>query len=571
MLDVVADAAERELGAVKQRIREWRIDPCVLLIQVVRFCDYNLVHQWIDGPPSDLASALRDQLYRLGLNPLLALLLPAIPREPFIPLMASNNDAMNMVGVALGHLGRVRLLQRYLRLASSGLFIATREGIKLEFRRADVTAGVEMFEHLDREWSYREFVAKEKRVPRRIQKQMHSLVNRWRNDYIAYDTTPAIDAHFLRRALVIFDEERDLYGIAPKFRFGSLSGAEINLVSAMLCSVFIKHVYFCFEYLRKFPGAHMPNILTIWSERRKLTDELTAFGRELQSFDTDADTPFGLTRGKVYRCLAALSLNRTNVIQHTSRFVTPMPALIAVRRNFWIHSIASLAEGPLAFGAKEFRRAFPKAWDKNIRQREGWFRNDLYALFSGNRYICLDSEAQLSMQQRTITDVDAAIVDVMTGRLALFELKWQEPFGVEESERRNRARNLRSEVTKWTRQVTELLSTQGIKVLIEQLGFPAMLRGYVRNVDLFVVVRHNARFSGFSIGNSSVVVSSWNQLRRARIELGSVDDTFSSLFNRLKEEEVRMSTSSIGTAEFSVAGFEIRADHFYVAGERDDA
>jgi hypothetical protein len=337
----------------------------------------------------------------------------------------------------------------------------------------------------------------------------------------------------------------------------------------MLSSFYMKHFFFCQEYMQKYPDAFMPNILTIWVERGDLTRDISLFARLIEGGAPPGAKLFKLTRQNAYRCLSALALSKRNAAHHCKSFHTPVPALIEVRRNLWIKPLASLVDGPLSFGARELRRSYPREWDKNIRGREAWFRSDLYALFAGNRYLCLDRERQLFDGARTVTDIDAAIMDVQTRRLALFQLKWQQPIGMEEAERRSRAVRLRKDVLKWVSAITELASTRGTREIAIQLGIWEDPYGPPADIHLFAIARHHARFSGFPLGHPECAIASWRQFQRVRLEMGPRDDTFVDLFARLKSEEARPIGHRTDFAKLSVAGLDVEAEHFLIADVDD--
>lgn len=559
----VEQALQAEMERVKNEIASWRKDPCALLMHIVRFIDQHFVLGTIHGGPGDLVQLRDDLIFRMGLNPALALLVPQIADEPGFPAWPADAETARMSGTILHHFGRIRLFQRCIRLAHSGAFSVSRSGQRVEFKRADALSGVEAFERLDEAWLKEKLTSPRLDLPEEIRSEMRALVYVWRKHYIGYDTNPAIDVHFARFAAEVFDRQRAQHGIHPSFRFGSITGKEISVVSALLLGLYMKHIVFCLEYKSKYPEQLFDNVLTIWTERGELTDSISSFANEIQDArPPGVDAVFRLDRKNVHRCLTALSLSKSNVAHHAKRFVTPIPPLIEVRRNFWIRPVSSILEGPLAFGMHEFRRKFPEAWDKNIRKREQWFRNDLYALFAGDRFRCLSREAQLFDGGRTITDVDAAIVDVMTGRLALFELKWQEPIAMDENERRSRGHRLRQEVFKWADVILNLVKEKGEDNLKSQLGLERSQTS--GGATLFVISRHHARFSGIEINHPNVAVSSWRQFQRARFEMGPRDDTFLEIFERLKKEERRPLESGTAIADFSVAGFEVSAEHFFV-------
>jgi hypothetical protein len=57
--------------------------------------------------------------------------------------------------------------------------------------------------------------------------------------------------------------------------------------------------------------------------------------------------------------------------------------------------------------------------------REGWMISDLCHLFMGARYVRIDRPTLLRRDDMDVTDIDAAVFDLTTGDLALFQLKWQ--------------------------------------------------------------------------------------------------------------------------------------------------
>lgn len=564
-------ALDAEFESTKVEIESWPVDPCVLLLQLVRFLDRNEIGRMLSSRPLEISDSRDDLLFRLGFNPALELLIGKIPREPGFPLAQATNETIHYSGTVLHHFGRIRLLKRYLSLACSGALIASRSGSRLQFNRPNGAAGVEIFELLDHAWLDSNSEMSTPIITSEVQSEMQSLVYRWQQHFIGYDASPNIDDHFMRVAIEEFDRQRDLYGIHPKFRFGAITGTEMATVSALLSSIYLKHVFFCIEYLKKYPDGRPDNLLTIWDEKKKMTDSIYSFAKVLQDHrPPGTEAIYKLTRSKVYQCLSALSITKEAASFHCQGFRSPIPALIEVRRNFWMRPVAAVIDGPLAFGTRELRRRFPRDWDKNIRKREAWFRNDLYALFAGNRYLCLNREIQISANGRTLTDIDAVVLDTVAGRLALFELKWQEPLGFEERERRSRARILRRELTKWIETISTFIRDCGQMALLVQLGIPEQVTSKIRGIAIFGLARHNARFSGFPINHPDIAVASWRQFLRARWEMGALDDTFSKMFMRLKQEEIREVKMKTASIDFPIAGYDIEADHFLVMDDPVD-
>ena len=59
-------------------------------------------------------------------------------------------------------------------------------------------------------------------------------------------------------------------------------------------------------------------------------------------------------------------------------------------------------------------------------RREAMMVEDLNDLFPGTRYQKLTKPARIKRGSNPVTDIDGAILDMNTGELALFQLKWQD-------------------------------------------------------------------------------------------------------------------------------------------------
>jgi hypothetical protein len=308
---------------------------------------------------------------------------------------------------------------------------------------------------------------------------------------------------------------------------------------------------FCGEYLKKFRNKDPSNVLTVWSEKQELSSALSNFS--------------GLEISVVEQCLKLLSVNAEN-IQCYGRSITPIyPALIEITKNIWLRPASMGVMNSLVFAAEELRRTDRKSWDREMQSREAWFRDDLYHVFMGTRYIKTDGNKQLQHDKRTITDIDAAIFDVETSILALFELKWQEPFGEDEVERRSRAKNLRSGIDKWTKAVKLFLDKNGTSLLGKQLRLPEKVSNSIIRVVLFVIVRFNARFSGVELGHTDASVASWSQLKRLRLQVGPIESVFQTLIEKIKEEQGLSAPGTPRTIKFKVGQLEVVAEGYISA------
>jgi|GEM_PF-2825765 len=562
------DKALTEQRNVQQYVSQIGGDTTHLLLELVRFLDTRVVSREYSNRPYSLLDHQTDEILRLGLNPALAILLPKVRDTTGFPLVSSTPERAGFAGTLLHHLGRIRMLQRLIELTTSGLLELRRCESKLEFIRVNDRCGIEVFDAMDAEWVNTNLHHDYMTTPKDIIEEMRSLVYNWRGDFIGYTTSHKIDVHFIEVAMKMFDTNRSIGGIHPEFKFRGISGADLIFVSALITSIYIKHIIFSLIHTQKYPDRMLNNVITIFTQQGEFADSLCEVANEI--INTAGESTTGrrkFTRKKMFTCLSAMTLNKMNLKSHCYNYRIPFPALISVRRNYFIRPVSSIFDNVLSFSAKELKRIYPREWDKSIKRREEWFRMDLYSLFGGNRYIAPNGSIQLFDDGKTLTDIDAIVIDVTTGDVALFELKWQEPVGLEEIERRNKCKNLHFEISKWSNAVSTFIHDKGIKELANQLGLQCAAHR-IRDVYLFALVRHNARFSGSKIATPNVAVASWGQFQRARMVLGVRDDIFKDIYKRLKDEEEIRVDAGVETLSFSVAGLDIEAEAWFTS-DRD--
>lgn len=525
-------------------------------MDAIRLLDARAVQCAVFGVEATSSTAQDDTLLRLGFNPALSMLLARIPSGAGMPMRPATPRSLHQAGTLLHHLGRLRCVERHLQLVEHRVYRLERSNSHLRFTPVVAGATAEVMERIDQTWLRRQRPDFKLNVPSEIRSEMHELVYLWRDHLIGYNTSPALDGHFAREAFAIFEEQKNEGSIHPDFKFEGFTAREVFFVAAALASFYLKHLCFALEHADKFPQTLFPNATTIWTETRDLSASVLEFGKAIAAEAPPSERHLLRLTGKVvHRCLDALTIDKDNAAHHCSKFYMPMPPLIRVRRHYWIRPLSSLLEGPLAFGTRELRRKYSRQWDKNQRRREAWFRSDLYALFQGTRYACLHLPAPLHEDGNTLTDVDAAIFDLNTRQAAIFQLKWQEDFGLEERERARRAAKLQKEIASWTDKLVGLINRKGLTSLLSQLGLPHD----TASVHLFAIARPQARFSGIEIANADCAVASWNQFVRARFELGPSERTFEALQYHFRAEPDRRPNVELDWMEFNVAGFDVEA------------
>ncbi|EAQ34328.1 hypothetical protein NB311A_13781 [Nitrobacter sp. Nb-311A] len=117
----------------------------------------------------------------------------------------------------------------------------------------------------------------------------------------------------------------------------------------------------------------------------------------------------------------------------------------------------------------------------------------------------------------TVTDLDFVTYDTEANELAVFQLKWQQPVGIDASHRlrRSTGRNLVTDSNKWIETVFGWIGKYGLAELAKRLGL--RVRPDLR-VQCFVMARYNAHFSGFANTDERATWIDWSHFLKAWVE-----------------------------------------------------
>lgn len=568
--DTLSEIIAQEEEKVKSFATSWSADHCWLVMELVRTVDKMTMSRLTGLESEDRLDVLGNEyLIRSGMASALGIFLPLADKGLGFSLSESTPKTQSMAASILHHFGRIATVRRYIDLSKSGQLEMHVSGNFVSFRTNSEYSGIEVFDVIDSLWIDKASADEQPFVRPEILSQMNFLVQKWRDEYISYDTNPEIDRAFINFSIRAMEKEKRLHGFHQNFRIGGVSGSEILLVATLLHSIYVKHLFFCIEWLKKF-RSDLANALTIWSVQKDMLRTMVDWPRYL--FENISDRDLGKLRNidgrRASTILRMFELSSNNIDAYANRADLPLPPLIKVRRDIWIRPLSSLNNGFLGFATREMRRNYKKDMDKSIRHREPWQRSELYAMFSGDRYMHLERPLQLFDGNETFTDIDAVIVDVMTGDVMLFELKWYEPIGGDERERRARARRLIKDANEWAEKITKFRNKNGDAEFLRQLGFANELRHRVRNLYQVLVTMHGSRFSGYRFEHPALICASLQQIARARLEIGPVDETFPVLYAHLKNDAEKKISPSTGTITFSVAGFDFEADQFVICDHK---
>jgi hypothetical protein len=469
-----AEAALRSLIAREERrtSASFHSDGQWALLELVRSMDmyfyYALSLEGDDAKQE--ANSERHYLSVYGWNKALSLFLNSGWRHGAARLFPSIPEAQEWADSVVQHCGRLGFCEVALDMVRYDLASLERMGSN-DFRFTLFTpAGVEAVEGKDfgylrglvREMDAEAWRTVHARRDEMIER-MTELVYPWKDQYIGYTTTPAIDDFYEQVGILWAHQHFGLDAFPGDALFGRQSFNLYRATLGALTGWALKHIDFCQALLRKSPGLTLRSILTVLKNRDLMAASLSGY--------------LEVSVREAQQALAAYILTRDNRDVHTATPGGYASPLIEIGANSLIQSVAGILAKPADFLLVELRRRYPRDWDKVIGLREAQFRNDLYLLFPEQGPVRIDCPIKLRRAAgRTATDVDAAVFDRRTGTLGLFQLKWQDPFGSSQRKRASKKDNFLVSGNRWVEAVAAWLSDKARRKSPSSSGCPRQAR-----------------------------------------------------------------------------------------------
>lgn len=329
---------------------------------------------------------------------------------------------------------------------------------------------------------------------------------------IQYSSTKEIDDYFLELGQVYLRRmwSQDLLG--PGDRIGGCEFRDYLGVLAALGGRAQKHLCLAMILKRRHPELDIRNLLTTFASHSELVSGLANH--------LDADTLL------IQKLLSSLTLDSSNRDVHTSTPDTAWAPVVRATHDNYILPMYGLEINPFLFLLNDLQAKYPKDWSVAANNREQRWFTDLRSLFPPARWQTKEN-LKLRDGSKTATDIDFIAYDSRFNELAVFQLKWQQPVGVDNRRRRSAGKNLTTEADAWVTAVAAWIDKHGIDELVGRAGLSTKpgLR-----VQMFVIARYNAFFSGYAGKSNEAVWADWNHLMKARYEkpeasLGEMADT----------------------------------------------
>ncbi|WP_261392542.1 hypothetical protein [Serratia fonticola] len=360
-----------------------------------------------------------------------------------------------------------------------------------------------------------------------IEAVMKGLIKPWnsgRGIMTSYETSPELDNHFLYEATILVEAWVREIGFYSGVSIGGVKGYQLLSIITIVVSLHLKHIRFCLCASSLYPDISFRQSLSVWCPIRELEEDIIYFS--------------GLNKEIVSKCLDIIMIHpgELDMLKSLTRALKPL--LIDLGNGVLIKPVSSLSTNVLVsiIRLQEFRDK--KTINILAKDREDLLRDEIYALFQGNKYMHVDGNVKIRDGNKVVTDIDGAIYDKVTGELAIFQLKWQDYFTNNVRALRSKAKNLSSEMDSWADKICLWIDSTSSESIVKSLRLKLPKNKKINKVYLFGISKAiaNTRGYGFSSRNKNLAIGNIYNFTIARLDCEPFSSVFSTIHERIVAE-----------------------------------
>ena len=311
------------------------------------------------------------------------------------------------------------------------------------------------------------------------------------------------------KPVVELEDDKDGIVLQPKENLGELA-------SSLRDSKILKnHIYCAHLLMQEHQELVIENLLNVFFVKQDL---IQLIGKNCSISD---ETALSILR------IASLSPDTMGYYANGNARSAPF---IQISEHQYLRTIKGLLDEPFDFILYNIRNFFPEAWDKNVNQREAVFRTQLYTVFDDPRFSCVQHPVIIKEKNKTLTDIDAVVIDKKTGEIALFQLKWQDPADYSPFTLKSKRSNYYSVAEKWLEIIEKWLSNSADEDIASKLGVKVKYFDK-KKISIFVLGRRRGNYSGNGPYPYECAWSQWYQIMYAASYLRQENEfTISNLY-----------------------------------------
>lgn len=374
-----------------------------------------------------------------------------------------------------------------------------------------------------------------------LEEELHGLAYEnvfvFMDHFIGYDAHPTLDDHFFGLAYFMVSMSPGFDSFRFDLKFGGVSYIKYMLSVVYVCSLALKHEWFCRALLRKHPEIDPRNVLTISSEKEgfiaSIAEALDQYGPSFQNFSY-------VKPAELQTIYNVLSARRDN-IDILKPNGAPIPMLVEFSDTSVFRCLAGAQENPIQNLLNGLRYHFPSDYNTNQQTREASLQRAIERVLRGSfDGLAFKRNVVLKDQGRDLTDIDLVVAEEKSNTVLLFQLKSQDSYGSELGARLNRSKRFAEESRRWVGVTKKWLSRTGVHESRTRFGMnhsPDAPKTY-----LVVLSRFFAHFGFEEDTPTDVTYCTWyqffNAITKIETRYGQLR-TLETLFLWIVRDEIR--------------------------------
>lgn len=321
------------------------------------------------------------------------------------------------------------------------------------------------------------------------------LVDGWR---VIYSPSHEIDAYFKEWSDLYLKRifSQDMIGQDDKI--GGRKFSNYVKVLSAISSVSQKNIAFAAILRSRHPTVHIRNLLTKHTNRESFIGDIARF--------------LGAEIGEIRSIIQSFTLSSDNLDVHTETGETSWAPIVQTSFNTLILPTFGIDINPFLFLLTDLRFRHERDWFRIANNREGRWLDELEEMFAQPRWQIHRKNLKLRHDGKILTDIDFATYEKSSNELALFQLKWQHPVGIDNRGRRSSGKNLLDESNRWISSLLFWIEQNGADELMSRLGFKG---SKAPTIHLFVLGRYHVHLSGYDRRNKRATWSDWSHFKKA--------------------------------------------------------
>lgn len=448
------------------------------------------------------------------------------------PLPQSTDHSVNWANSMLIHAGKLDFCRQIIDYEKAGTIeLISPKKNEFTFKPLRDHVGIEYFDRLSVDFFKKEIIermiedkkSRSKYNEGQMKEVLKGMITNPFGELISYNAPPELGEyynevghyHILRTQGYDDFATTDTFGGIPYWKY-------VDLIEITMGGVHM-HTDACLELCQRNSNVKMHNILSYAPPLNRVIDEQSNY--------------LGVSKDEVRQILSCYTLTKENFKHYLSQPGVPPPIYFQVGENLLIRSAAGCLNNPLKILNSELKRKFKRDYDIAVNNREKRFREELFVFFPQERIVKIPNEIRISFNGAK-TDIDAILYDSQTKTLALFQLKWQDPFGHSMKERYSRISNLFPKANEWVDKMRFWVMNNDAKTILNalQINKYDSSAKEIKDLCVFVMARSHMNFSGANRdADPTVAWGSWYQFIEAHAKVKTTfDDPIKEMFIKLK-------------------------------------